>query len=255
MLSFFKRANLTKQALAQRWLKLMDQKQSNLCVAIDTISQEKLLTLAETLGPEICVLKTHIDIIEDYSPDVTHKLRQIAHNHQFLLFEDRQFADIGPTVSLQYTKGIYRIAEWADLINAHPLPGPGVIEELKKGGENLQRGLLLIAEMRSSNNLFHSTYTKKTVNMAEMHPDFVIGFISQKKLSNHPGMIHCTPGVKLHTGINALGQRYPTVEEVLIKQQSDVIIVGKDITETRDPLGSAREYRERAWRCYADALS
>ena len=32
----------------------------------------------------------------------------------------------------QYSGGVYHISEWADLINAHAVPGPGVIHGLKK---------------------------------------------------------------------------------------------------------------------------
>jgi orotidine 5'-phosphate decarboxylase subfamily 1 len=248
-LSFLKRASLTRHLLAQRLFKIIEDKQTNLALALDVDSQTELLEKADELGPYISVLKTHVDILKDYTPDFGEKLRRIADRRQFLIFEDRKFADIGHTVSLQYSGGIYRISEWADLINAHIVPGPGVIEGLKRVAPK-GSGLLLLAQMSSSGTLAKGAYTKKAVEFAKLHSDYVCGFICLKKLTPLPGMIHFTPGVKLQKGKDALGQQYRTVEEILLKNKRDMIIVGRDITHASDPKQQAVLYRNKAWGIY-----
>ena len=53
----------------------------------------------------------------------------------------------------QYEGGLYKISTWSDIIDAHVIPGKGIIEGLKQVGKPLEKGLLLLAEM-SSGKLF-----------------------------------------------------------------------------------------------------
>uniref|UniRef100_H2ZRL8 Uridine monophosphate synthetase n=1 Tax=Latimeria chalumnae TaxID=7897 RepID=H2ZRL8_LATCH len=102
-MSYAARAELPgAHPLAARLFEVMEKKQTNLCLSADVTDSEELLGLADSLGPEICVLKTHVDILSDYSAGVTEQLKALADHHGFLIFEDRKFADIGNTVKKQY---------------------------------------------------------------------------------------------------------------------------------------------------------
>lgn len=243
MLTYKQRAEQCTNPTAKHLLHLMDDKQTNLCVAADVITKKELLNLADVVGPEICVLKTHIDIIEDFDTDLIIQLERLAEKHKFLIFEDRKFADIGNTVKLQYEEGIYHIADWAHIVNAHAVPGPGIIQGLKEVGLHKGRGLLLLAEMSSSGTLAYGPYTEATVEMARQHNDFVIGFIAMKKLVEDPVFIHMTPGVQFAKTGDALGQQYQTPEIVIGKNGSDVIIVGRGIYGANNPAFEAERYR------------
>lgn len=135
-------------------LHLISIKRSNLCVSADVHTSSALLRLAEDVGDYICVLKTHADIIDDFSERTIKGLKEISRRKSFLIFEDRKFADIGSTtliylhtgfqvanliffsfffpgtVQSQYTRGPLAIATWAHITNAHLLPGPAIISAL-----------------------------------------------------------------------------------------------------------------------------
>ena len=81
--------------LATYLLSLISIKRSNLCVSADVHTTYDLLSVAEEIGDHICVLKTHADIIDDWSQKTIRGLQEISTRKRFLLFEDRKLGDIG----------------------------------------------------------------------------------------------------------------------------------------------------------------
>jgi orotidine 5'-phosphate decarboxylase subfamily 1 len=248
-MTYTEKAQLAKNPTAKKLLQLMQKKQSNLSVALDVTTADALLNIADAVGPHICVLKTHIDTLDDFSDDVITRLLELANEHQFLIFEDRKFADIGNTVKLQYGGGIYHIADWADIVNAHTIPGPGVIAGLQEVGLPKGRGLLLIAEMSSAGSLATGAYTKATYAWAQEHTDFVIGFIGKGNTVIPESMLVMTPGVNIAEKGDTLGQQYQTPEEA-IAAGSDVIIVGRGVYRAPDPAAAAAAYQQAGWKAY-----
>lgn len=76
-------------------LSLISIKHSNLCVSADVHTTYDLLSVAEEVGDYICVLKTHADIIDDWSEKTIKGLEEVSRRKHFLLFEDRKLGDIG----------------------------------------------------------------------------------------------------------------------------------------------------------------
>lgn len=247
-MSLRERAQLCTNVVSKKLLRLMEDKESNLSVAADVTQSEQLLELADTLGPHLCVFKTHIDILEDFTPAVVEELQSIAKHHGFLIFEDRKFADIGNTVKHQFADGIYRIADWADIINAHPVPGPGIIDGLASGASKKPLGLLLLAQMSSRGSLANGKYTEQCVTMAREHSDKVMGFIAQQSLTAESDFICMTPGINLDNNGDKLGQQYTSPEQAIVECGTDVIIVGRGIVKASRPADAAYQYQKVGWR-------
>ncbi|KAI8802742.1 Orotidine 5'-phosphate decarboxylase domain-containing protein [Cladochytrium replicatum] len=271
--SYLERVAFHQNPTARRLLEIMDRKKTNLAVSADVRTKQELLDIADGTGHYICVLKTHIDTINDFDQDLVKKLSELAERHDFLIFEDRKFADIGNTVKHQYADGIYKISSWAHITNAHPVPGSGIVSGLKEIGLPLSRGLLILAEMSASGNLARGSYTIDAVRIARKHRDFVFGYIGMRRMPLYSGdvgesdaavveekdedYITLTPGVSLEASGDALGQVYRTPRQVILESGCDVIIVGRGIYGKggkEEMKIKAKEYRDAGWAAYLERI-
>lgn len=245
-----KRAVYARNSLSEKLFDIISTKQTNLCVAADVTNSTDLLNIAEQVGPFICILKTHIDILEDFHPNLIKHLKEIAERHNFILFEDRKFADIGKTVELQYASGIYKISSWAQLVTAHSLLGRGVLDAIKQSPGLSEKGVFLLAETSASGSLINEDYTKSTVKLAAEYADLIVGFVCQKPLFvDKPGLVQLTPGVQLDVERDNLGQRYNSPERV-VENGADVAVVGRGVTKAADVAVAAEKYRKLLWEAY-----
>ena len=59
----------------------MIRKSSNLAVAADVDTVQEMLRIADAAGPHIAVLKTHVDIFDEWSSDIAAQLQKLAEKH------------------------------------------------------------------------------------------------------------------------------------------------------------------------------
>jgi len=254
-LTYEQRAEVTINPIAKRIFNIMHSKQTNLVFSVDSSTTTEVLRLANLVGPHICVLKTHVDIITDFTMEFVKSLVELSKKHNFVIFEDRKFADIGSTVVKQYSEGVYHIKDWAELTNAHSVPGNGVIKGLREAAQGLPRAALLIAQMSCKGSLTNESYVKSSLEIAVEFNDFVIGFICTSKLTDDPKFIHMTPGVNLSISGDSLGQQYLSPEEVIKNRKCDAIIVGRGIYSAEKPEEVAVQYKEAAFKAYLERMS
>ncbi|KIK30431.1 hypothetical protein PISMIDRAFT_293887 [Pisolithus microcarpus 441] len=271
--SYKDRAAKHSNPAARALLQCMEAKKSNLAVSVDVTTTKDFFDIIEVVAPYVCLIKkTHVDILEDWNPGVTTRLQHLSREHNFLIFEDRKFADIGNTVALQYSNGLYKISSWAHIVNAHPVPGPSIITGLASVGMKSQeeRGLLLLAEMSTRGALTTGSYTVDAVRMARAHRDFVIGFIAQHRMESvglsgtenavDEDFLILAPGVGLDAKGDKMGQQYRTPTEVVTQCGCDVIIVGRGIIGTGRDIDAekvkerAQRYQTAGWEAYENRI-
>ncbi len=249
-----RRPKVYSNALTRRLLKIIEQKQSRLVLSLDVDNQRDFFNILEQTAPHIVMLKTHVDILSDFDSSFIEKLKYYAHAFDFMIFEDRKFADIGNTVKKQYRGGIYKISQWSDFVTVHGIPGDGILKGLFDGLE--QKASFLLAKMSSEGNLMNDNYTRKILEMGRKYPEVVSGYIGHghtadeiKRLKNKipEGQLLLMPGVRINPGKDALGQQYTGVGEA-VRGGADLIIVGRDITRAKNPEEKARVYKSESVR-------
>lgn len=261
-LKFENRADLAKCTIAKDLFQLMASKKTNLCLAADLTKCEEILCAADKCGPYICMLKTHIDIVEDFNVSFISNLRALADKHKFFIMEDRKFADIGNTVSLQHGKGLFKISTWADLVTAHSISGQSILQGLKAGisdsDSRKMRGVFLLGEMSAKGNLIDDKYKEATNKLATEGTDidYVAGIVCQSpNCFAFPGLIQLTPGVKINETVDALGQQYDTPEYVVKQKGADIGVVGRGILQAKCLETAASQYRDKLWTAYLERIS
>ncbi|NAW51176.1 orotate phosphoribosyltransferase [Elizabethkingia argentiflava] len=233
--------------VATRLLEIALQKKSNLIASADVTTTQELLNLAETLGPHIAGLKTHIDIIRDFDYQQTIlRLKDIAEKHDFLLMEDRKFGDIGNTQELQFSQGMYKISNWADMVTAHAIGGTQALQSFA------QTGIIAILGMSSKSNLTDAHYREEAMKIITNNPN-VIGCVAQNQIQDD--LLLFTPGVHLTTADDDKGQQYRTPEYVFKKLHTDFIIVGRGIYKAENIEQAALTYKIKGWEAYENAIS
>ncbi|MGO4709130.1 orotidine-5'-phosphate decarboxylase [Chryseobacterium sp. 2TAF14] len=245
-LSYQEKFEHAQHSVSKKLLETALAKESNLIASADVTTTQELLELAEKVGPNIIALKTHIDIISDFDYQNTIvPLKELASKHNFLLMEDRKFADIGNTQELQFTSGVFKITDWADFVTSQVIGGFESLDCFNNVG------VVAIIGMSSKGTLTTNSYREEALKVALSHPN-VIGGVSQNALPEE--ILLFTPGVNLADSGDGKGQQYNTPEHVFKTLHTDFIIVGRGIYRSEDPAEASEIYKDEGWNAYLASL-
>jgi len=253
--SYKEKSSKAHHPVTTRLMNIVQEKKTNLIFSADVTKAHDLIELADKAGPYICALKTHIDIVNDFDPLLIEQLKSLAKRHNFLLFEDRKFSDIGNTVKLQFISKHYNIPEWADMVTVHLTAGASLVDALADSGKLDDTALIAIVGLSSSDTLTDQAYIQRAMEIVNDKKEYFAGIVAQDDLlGKEAGLLQFTPGINIHAKGDAHGQTYNTPEKAFSKKATDIMIVGRGIYKAEDPAAAAKEYRDAGWTAYVESV-
>ena len=83
--------------MAKRYMEVATKKQSLVCLAADRNTMAGLFELMEAVGPHVAALKTHVDLVDDWSAEAWATFCEAAHKADLLKWRASTTFDPGPT--------------------------------------------------------------------------------------------------------------------------------------------------------------
>ena len=242
--------------LARQYMEVACRKESLVVLAADLNTLGGLNDLVDQVGPHIAALKTHVDLVDDWTSAGWAAFCEKAKSHDLLIFEDQKFGDIGP-ISRGQMAGVFDIRSWANIVTAHGISGPDIVDGLCAGWADVGRegGVLLLAQMSSRGNLLGLPGYTDEMGRAGVSKSGVFGFIGNGSRANELSELRqkvgdqkliWTPGVNLEVGDGEMGQRYGNPRDAVLAG-SDGIIVGSGIYKSQQKSEVAKEYAGISW--------
>ena len=78
----------------------------------------------------------------------------------------------------------------------------------------------------------------------------IVGLITQKRDLGPDSILFMTPGVNIKNNNDSNDQKYRTPEDAIIRDNCDIIIVGRGIYNNSEPPKTVEIYKFLAWKAY-----
>ena len=238
---------------------IIKNKQTNICLSLDETNWDNFFSILEKVKDKICLLKIHLDLMDDFDQNIINKLVIMSTVSNFMIWEDRKLCDIGNTNKLivdkllsykyHYLKDdksldIFKIIQnikfndliylnkksLVDFISINPTGG---MESLKPLFGKI--GIFVLAEMSCFGNIINTQNCMEILNISNNNNKYISGVINQTidKEVIHPNLLSLTPGVNLTQNKDGSGQKYRGLDK--LKHKPDILVVGRYIYQAENP--------------------
>jgi orotidine-5'-phosphate decarboxylase len=221
---------------------------SKLFVAYDFSNPSKAKEFSKKINPEQCGIKVGKELFTSGGPAIVEWLQSKG----FKVFLDLKFHDIPTTVK----RACYVASElgvW--MLNVHAMGGNDMLSAAKEGVDQSNQnpyliGVTVLTSMNNDNlneiGINHSMnkqILKLALNVSTHKLDGIVcgaSDIKGIKPSLPKDFIYVTPGIRLLSNANNDQKRIISPEDA-IKAGSSILVVGRPITESKNPALTAEE--------------
>ena len=99
-------------------------------------------------------------------------------------------------------------------------------------------------------NLICYHYKNNVMNYAQQYRKDIVGLITQKRQDGDDSILYITPGVNYDIQKDKKDQNYRDPEQAILKDNCDIIIVGRGIIQSENPKKTAEIYKFLGWNAY-----
>jgi orotidine-5'-phosphate decarboxylase len=211
-------------------------------IAIDQNDINKAKELIQKLPPEICGIKVGKELFTVCGPEII----EWIHAKGFKVFLDLKYHDIPNTVE----KACFAASNMGiSILNVHALGGKDMLLAAKEGIDKSNNAPYLIAvtllTSMDPNALkeigLHSSVSNQILNLAKSASQASLDGIvcSAKDITDikdalPENFLYVTPGIRLSDSAKDDQKRITTPLEA-IKMGSNILVIGRPITQARDP--------------------
>lgn len=175
----------------KRLLDIMVIKKSSIILSVDVSDPDKFKYIILKCSDHIVGVKVHLDIFSDeHREDIRDFLTKTKLERNFVVIEDRKFADICAT-SIKQMNAL-KTHHYADILICHGITGFEFVNH-----SNLP--IIIVAQLSNYGNLITPHYTRECIKAAFKNKK-IIGFVSQSDLGYNK-TIYFKPGTKIDEDI------------------------------------------------------
>ena len=238
---------LMNNSFNKKLIGIVKDKQTALCLSLDITLWKVAKPILEKVGPYICMVKLHCDLIADWNNDTVVELKALAKEHNFMLLEDAKLIDVPHINRLKLTLTKHTVNTWADAVTVH---WSNYLDN-KSEIESLDIHPICVTDMNTVNDgvelLNYNTVRDQLIEVGDKNK--VHSIIHQKALKKCNNILKLSPGVVENEEDMKFvdNDRYRTIENAIVRDRNHVVIIGSNIVDDEDYEHKCKNCATKSW--------